>query len=112
MDFLKGNIYKIFIKFLFPAVSSAIAVAAYSLIDTITIEQCVGAEGTAACVFNRQLYRAIMRNWRLRIKQLCAERVIPLSFSCINGRKQNLAGGFLFGSCNNDYQLGIFNYST
>lgn len=49
MDLLKGNIRKLFIKFLIPAVSSAIAVAAYSLIDTIVIGQGVGADGTAAC---------------------------------------------------------------
>lgn len=49
MDLLNGNIRKLFIKFLVPAISSAIAVAAYSLIDTIAIGQGVGAEGTAAC---------------------------------------------------------------
>ncbi len=49
MDLLKGNIRKLFIKFLIPAISSAIAVAAYSLIDTIAIGQGVGADGTAAC---------------------------------------------------------------
>lgn len=36
-------------KFLVPAISSAIAVAAYSLIDTIAIGQGVGTDGTAAC---------------------------------------------------------------
>ena len=49
MDLLNGNIRKHFIKFLIPAISSAIAVAAYSLIDTIAIGQGVGADGTAAC---------------------------------------------------------------
>lgn len=49
MDLLNGNIRKNFIKFLIPAISSAIAVAAYSLIDTIAIGQGVGADGTAAC---------------------------------------------------------------
>lgn len=49
MDLLNGNIRKLFIKFLVPAVSSAIAVAAYSLIDTIAIGQGIGADGTAAC---------------------------------------------------------------
>lgn len=49
MDLLKGNVRKHFIKFLVPAISSAIAVAAYSLIDTIAIGQGVGADGTAAC---------------------------------------------------------------
>lgn len=49
MDLLKGNVRKLFIKFLIPAVSSAIAVAAYSLVDTIAIGQGVGADGTAAC---------------------------------------------------------------
>lgn len=49
MDLLNGNIRKLFMKFLIPAISSAIAVAAYSLIDTIAIGQGVGADGTAAC---------------------------------------------------------------
>lgn len=49
MDLLKGDIRKHFIKFLIPAISSAIAVAAYSLIDTIAIGQGVGADGAAAC---------------------------------------------------------------
>ncbi len=49
MDLIKGDVKKLFIKFLIPAVSSAIAVAAYSLIDTIAIGRGVGAEGTAAC---------------------------------------------------------------
>ena len=49
MDLLNGNVIKLFMKFLIPAISSAIAVAAYSLIDTIAIGQGVGADGTAAC---------------------------------------------------------------
>lgn len=49
MNLLKGDIRKLFMKFLVPAISSAIAVAAYSLIDTIAIGQGVGADGTAAC---------------------------------------------------------------
>ena len=49
MDLLNGNIRKLFMKFLIPAVSSAVAVAAYSLIDTIAIGQGIGADGTAAC---------------------------------------------------------------
>ncbi len=49
MDLLKDNPKKLFWKFLIPAVSSAIAVAAYSFVDTIAIGQGVGPEGTAAC---------------------------------------------------------------
>ena len=49
MNLLKDDIRKLFIKFLIPAISSAIAVAAYSLVDTIAIGQGVGANGTAAC---------------------------------------------------------------
>lgn len=49
MDLLNGNVRKFFKKFLVPAISSAIAVAAYSLIDTIAIGQGVGSDGTAAC---------------------------------------------------------------
>jgi len=49
MDLLKDNPRKLFWKFLIPAVSSAIAVAAYSFVDTIAIGHGVGPEGTAAC---------------------------------------------------------------
>ena len=49
MDLLKDNPHKLFWKFLIPAVSSAIAVAAYSFVDTIVIGHGVGPEGTAAC---------------------------------------------------------------
>lgn len=49
MNLLKDDIKKLFFKFLIPAVSSAIAVATYSLVDTIAIGQGVGAEGTAVC---------------------------------------------------------------
>lgn len=49
MDLLKDNPRKLFWKFLIPAVSSAIAVAAYSFVDTIVIGHGVGPEGTAAC---------------------------------------------------------------
>ncbi len=49
MDLLNGKVSKLYYSFLIPAVSSAIAVAAYSLVDTIAIGQGVGANGTAAC---------------------------------------------------------------
>ncbi len=49
MDLLKDNVHKLFYKFLIPAISSAVAVAAYSLVDTIAIGQGVGPDGTAAC---------------------------------------------------------------
>jgi len=49
MDILQDNPQKLFRKFLIPAVSSAIAVAAYSFVDTIAIGHGVGPEGTAAC---------------------------------------------------------------
>lgn len=49
MDLLKDNPRNLFWKFLIPAVSSAIAVAAYSFVDTIAIGHGVGPEGTAAC---------------------------------------------------------------
>ena len=49
MDLLKDNPQKLFWKFLIPAISSAIAVAAYSFVDTIAIGHGVGPEGTAAC---------------------------------------------------------------
>lgn len=49
MNLLKDDVKKLFLKFLIPAISSAIAVAAYSLVDTIAIGQGVGADGTVAC---------------------------------------------------------------
>lgn len=48
MDLRKENVSKLFYKFLIPAISSAIAVAAYSIVDTIAIGQGVGANGAAA----------------------------------------------------------------
>lgn len=49
MDLLKDNPIKIFYRYLFPAVSAAIAIAIYSFVDTIVIGQDVGPNGTAAC---------------------------------------------------------------
>lgn len=49
MDLLKDNPRTLFFKFLIPAISSAIAVAAYSFVDTIAIGQGVGPDGMAAC---------------------------------------------------------------
>lgn len=49
MNLLKDDLNKLFFKFLIPAISSAVAVAGYSLVDTIAIGQGVGADGTAAC---------------------------------------------------------------
>ncbi len=49
MDLIKDDVQKLYYKFLIPAISSAVAVAAYSLVDTIAIGQGVGPDGTAAC---------------------------------------------------------------
>lgn len=49
MDLINDNPRKLFFKFLIPAVSSAVAIAAYSFVDTIAIGQGVGPDGTAAC---------------------------------------------------------------
>ena len=49
MNLLNDNPKKLFFKFLVPAVSSAVAVAIYSFVDTIVIGQDVGPNGTAAC---------------------------------------------------------------
>lgn len=49
MNMLNDNPQKLFFKFLVPAVSSAVAVAIYSFVDTIVIGQDVGPNGTAAC---------------------------------------------------------------
>lgn len=49
MNMLSDNPRKLFLKFLVPAVSSAVAIAIYSFVDTIVIGQDVGPNGTAAC---------------------------------------------------------------
>ncbi|WP_458407877.1 MATE family efflux transporter [Anaerotignum sp.] len=49
MDLLHGDIHKLYHKYLIPAISSSIAVAIYSFVDTIAIGQGVGALGMAAC---------------------------------------------------------------
>lgn len=49
MNLLNDNIKKLFLKFLVPAVSSAVAIAIYSFVDTIVIGQDIGPNGTAAC---------------------------------------------------------------
>ena len=49
MDLLNDEPRILFRKFLVPAVSSAVALAIYSFVDTIVIGQSVGADGTAAC---------------------------------------------------------------
>ncbi len=49
MDLLKDNPNRLFYKFLIPAISSAIAIATYSFVDSIAIGQGVGANGAAAC---------------------------------------------------------------
>lgn len=48
VNLLKEDVSKLFYKFLVPAVSGAVAVAAYSLVDCIAIGQGVGANGAAA----------------------------------------------------------------
>lgn len=49
MNLIEDDVRKLFYKFLIPAISSAIAVAAYSFVDTIVIGQGVGSVGMAAC---------------------------------------------------------------
>jgi len=49
MDLIKDDVRKLYYNFLVPAVSGAVAVAAYSIVDTIAIGQGVGVNGTAAC---------------------------------------------------------------
>lgn len=49
MDLIKDDVRKLFYNFLIPAISSAVAVAAYSLVDTIASGQGVEPDGTAAC---------------------------------------------------------------
>lgn len=49
MNLLQDNTKGVFFRFLVPAVSSAVAVAIYSFVDTIVIGQDIGPNGTAAC---------------------------------------------------------------
>ena len=49
MDILRDDVKQLFIKFLVPAIGSALVVTAYSFVDTIAIGQGVGPDGTAAC---------------------------------------------------------------
>ena len=56
MDLNKDNIIKLFYKFLVPSVSGAVAIAIYSLIDSIAIGQGVGVNGAAACAVTLPLF--------------------------------------------------------
>lgn len=58
MDLLKDRIKPLFYQFLIPAISSAVAVATYSLVDTIAIGQGVGPSGTAACALVLPIFSA------------------------------------------------------
>ncbi len=49
MNLIKDDIKKLFYKFLIPTISSSLAIAVYSLVDTIAIGQGAGPDGTAAC---------------------------------------------------------------
>ena len=49
MNLLQDDIHKLYHKYLIPAVSSSVAIAIYSFVDTIAIGQGVGALGMAAC---------------------------------------------------------------
>lgn len=48
MDLLKDNVRKLYVKFLFPSIFSALVTTIYSFVDTIAIGQGVGPEGAAA----------------------------------------------------------------
>ncbi|MBR5468031.1 MAG: polysaccharide biosynthesis C-terminal domain-containing protein [Firmicutes bacterium] len=56
MDLNRDNINLLFKKFLIPSVSGAIAIAIYSLIDSIAIGQGVGVNGAAACAVTLPLF--------------------------------------------------------
>lgn len=49
MNLLQDNTRKLFIKYLIPSISGALAVTLYSLADTIAIGQSAGPNGSAAC---------------------------------------------------------------
>ena len=48
MDLLKDNVGKLYVKFLFPSIFSALGTTIYSIVDTIAIGQGVGSDGAAA----------------------------------------------------------------
>lgn len=49
MDLARDDVRQLFSHFVVPAIGSAVAVAGYSLVDSIAIGQGVGANGAAAC---------------------------------------------------------------
>lgn len=49
MDLIKDDVHKLFMKYLVPSMSIAVAVSAYSIVDIAAIGQGVGPNGTAAC---------------------------------------------------------------
>lgn len=49
MNLLLDNTGKLFVKYLIPSISGALAVTLYSLVDTVAIGQSAGPNGTAAC---------------------------------------------------------------
>lgn len=65
MNLIKDDIKKLFYKFLIPAISSSLAIAIYSLVDTIAIGHGAGPDGTAACaivlpIFSIALFIALL----------------------------------------------------
>ena len=48
MDLLKSNVNKIFFRFLFAALGSALITSVYSLVDCIMVGRYEGPDGTAA----------------------------------------------------------------
>lgn len=49
MDLLRESIGRLYLKFLFPSLFSALVTTVYSFVDTIAIGQGVGPDGAAAC---------------------------------------------------------------
>ena len=74
MELLKANPAKIFYRYLFPAVSAAVAIAIYSFVDTIVIGQAVGPIGTAACAIVLPCFTiAHCIDLNMRNRRLCSD---------------------------------------
>ncbi len=60
MDFVTGNIKKIYETYLMASISSAIVMSIYSFVDTIAVSQSEGPVGTAAMAVITPLYGVLV----------------------------------------------------
>lgn len=56
MDFLKSDVKRIYKKYLFPTLGSALAMSIYSIVDTMAVGQYAGPVGTAAIAVVNPVY--------------------------------------------------------